>query len=375
MKPHRIQGDLIHGRFSMAALDASGTEPRWNLIIPAGKYHGPTLAPVGGSYEFTREMFAAMVENWKANGSFRIPVRWGHEHEQNEDPAKAKELDRKAGNIIDLRATDAGLEGLTAWNDAGHRDVTAGEFDGWSAEFSMRHLNRLTGEVGGPLLSGVALTNRPFFNLMPPVAAAAVIPTEPTPQHPENVMNEEQLKALRASLGLAADADVSTILAAARKPAVLPDAVITAAVKPVQEQVIALTAALEVEKTKGLERDVDAQILRAKAGDGKTGRAIPELIAATAKDIAKSKGLKASEDFLAALPLSVPVVAIGHDSKQEDGNVSATAAQKELDALVAEKIKGGLNFKDAHRAAGRERKDLADLAFAVSPTTAANAEN
>ena len=48
-------------------------------------------------------------------------------------------------------------------------------------------------------LAGVALTGDPYFHLMPPVAAAEVKPTEPTPQHPENVMNEEQLKALRAN--------------------------------------------------------------------------------------------------------------------------------------------------------------------------------
>ena len=213
---------------------------------------------------------------------------------------------------------------------------------------------------------------------MPPVAASQQT-TEPTPQHPENVMNEEQLKALRASLGLAADADVSTILAAASKakalPASVPSEVITAAVKPVQEQLAASDKRVAKLEADLLERDVDTAIEAGKRGDGKQGRAItPELrgfIVATAK----TGGLDEAKKLIAALPLTVPMTAIGHETKQEDGKVSAAAAQKELDELVAAKMKGGLSFKDATRAAGKERKDLADAAFTVPTTHAATAEN
>ena len=106
-------------RCASKPLDASGTGPKWNLVIPMGTYHGPTLAPLGGKFTFTAEFFNELIANWRANGSFRVPTRWGHEHQRNTDPAKAKDLDRKAANLIDLRVTADGLEGLTDWKPRG----------------------------------------------------------------------------------------------------------------------------------------------------------------------------------------------------------------------------------------------------------------
>ena len=82
-------------------------------------------------------------------------------------------------------------------------------------------------------------------------------------------------------------------------------------------------------------RDVDALVVKAKMGDGKTGRAIPDLLVATAKDIAKTKGLKASQDFLEAIPLTVPTQAVGATGSTEP--LTASAASEQLKA-EAEKL-------------------------------------
>lgn len=371
--------ETIRMRFAAGSpLDASGAGPKWNVLIPMGTYHGPTLAPVGGKFTFDAAFFNELIANWKANGSFRIPVRWGHEHDRNNDPAKAKDLDRKAANGTDLRVTAKGLEVLTDWNTTGRRDVTAGEFDSWSAEFRMRHLNRLTGEVGGPLLTGVGLTNDPFFNLMPPVAASAgAESTDPTPNQ-EQQMTPEQLKKWALSLGLSADATAEQCISASNErvtaaearisaAATVPSEVINAAVKPVQDQVIALSAALEVEKNKGLERDVDAAIEAGKRGDGKMGRAITAelrgFILATAKG---AGGLAEAQKLIAAIPASIPMKAIGIESAAE-GGISASAANEKLNSIANElQAKGD---KAPMESAMRSYPELAKAARSLSTAT------
>lgn len=377
-------GETIRFRFSASApLDASGDGPKWNVLIPMGEYHGPTLAPLGGKFNFTAEFFEQLVANWKANGSFRVPVRWSHEHEHNTDPAKVRDLDRKAANITDLRVTASGLEAFTNWNASGKRDVESGEFDSWSAEFRMRHLNRLTGEVGGPLLTGVGLTNDPFFNLMPPVAASAGADSTDTNPNQEQQMNPEQLKKWALSLGLSADATIdqcvacsnakiadaeARVLASAKN---VPAEVITAAVKPVQDQVIALEAKLKAEQDKGLERDVDAAIEAGKHNDGKMGRAITaelrEFIMATAKSPA---GIDGAKKLIAAIPASVPMTAVGHNGGGEsDAKLSADAAQEKLmktrDQILADG-KGSISRSAALEKAILTNPELANAARSVA---------
>lgn len=164
-------------------------------------------------------------------------------------------------------------------------------------------------------------------------------------------MNEEQLK-LRASLGLAStatDAEVLTAqtkqsaeLAALKASAAAKSdaAVITAAVKPVQDELAAVKASLEAEKSKGLERDVNALIATAKQGDGKTGRAITEPLIARAQKIAATEGLKASEEFLLALPLTVPTAAVGQ-AGTTDAPLTASSASAQLATEVEKLTKEG----------------------------------
>lgn len=338
------RGEVLLGGFAGATLQKPGAEPKFNLVLPKGKWHGPNFAKLGGSIDITDAMIAEIVANWEAAGKPRLPIRWGHEHLHNDDPAKQALLDRKAGNLLELRATDAGLEALTAWNELGAKDIEQGAFDAWSPEWYPSHVSRKTGETRGWWLSGVALTGDPYFHLMPPVAASTTS-TEPNPQHRSNTMNEEQLKALRAKFGLAADATVEQINAkidALMASAKTPTAeVITAAVAPVQAQVAELQKKLDEEKAKGLKRDVDALVAKAERGDGKTGRSFKgeggQLLIATAGKIAKDEGIEAAEKFLNALPLTpgLSITAIGVDTKDQDG-LSAAAANEKLNVIANE---------------------------------------
>lgn len=350
---------LLRCRFSSAPLDASGSEPKWNLVVPLGTFHGKTyqtLAPLGGKFDFTKAWFEELIANWRAAGSFRVPVRWTHAHARNDKPELERDLDRKAASLVDLRVTDRGLEGLAAWSEAGRKDVESGEVDGWSAEISFRHENRLTGAIGTQILTGVALTNDPFFNTMPPLAADATPTPSDSPAAKDTTMNEEQKK-LRAQYGLAETATDAEVLAAATKQGteiaklkadskpvglsaadvkIAADAAAEAALAPVKLQ-------LKAAEEKALSLEVDALIATAKAGDGKMGRAIvtdkvkPTLLKLIASESKREDGMKAAKDFLDVIPLTVPVTAIGTTGSVETGlNMEAAkvAYETELDTLI-----------------------------------------
>ena len=112
---------------------------------------------------------------------------------------------------------------------------------------------------------------------MPPVAAA-VLPTDQPAEQEQSPMNEEQLKQLRASLGLAADASVEVVLKAASqvtadvrtlKATAEKQPTLTAAVQEaVKAAVEPLNAQLKAADAKLLELEVTGLIATAKRGDG-----------------------------------------------------------------------------------------------------------
>lgn len=351
----------------------------WNQLFPKGTWHGANLAPIGGSITIDDSMLEEMVANWRAAGSPPLPVYKTHGHlDEDVSPLERAELSKAFGYLTDFRVTAQGLEAKTEWTPAGKAMVDAGEFAFWSPEWQPRHRDRRTGEVKGWWLSGTALCSDPFFNEMPPVAASAddAETTDTNPQHRSNTMNEEQLKQLRASLGLAADASVDTILKAAAETATLkasaPTAdVITAAVAPVKAQVESLTAELAKRDAALLERDVEALVATAKRGDGKQGRAINDVLVATAKKLAKDS-LKAAEEFLQALPLTVPLAPSGVAGEAEAPLTAATAKEK-LDAIADGLIKTGTKRGLAMEEAIRANPELARVAQQLTAVNAKSA--
>lgn len=347
---------ILRAQFSTAF--AAG---KWNTLFPRGTWHGANLAPVGGSINLDSGILEEMVANWEAAGRPRLPVRVTHRHLDDDVPAKDRpELEKAVGWLTDLRVTAQGLEAFTEWTPAGKAAVDGGEFAFWSPEWQPRHRDRRTGDVKGWWLSGTALTNDPFFNEMPPVAASTS-PAETTePNQQEQHMNEKQLEALRASLGLAADATVEQVLKASAelrsenatlkaeavklKASNTPAEVITAAVAPIKAQVDSLTAELAKRDAALLERDVNDAVAKAKRGDGKMGRTITEKLVAHAMRVAKSDGLAGAVEFLEAIPASVPTEPLGAPTKGDGTTLTASAAQAKLDAFAADlRAKGEKN--------------------------------
>lgn len=336
----------------------------WNLLFPRGTWHGENLRPIGGSITIDDALLEEMVGNWRAAGGPPLPVYKTHAHLDADVTALERvELSKAYGYLTDFRVTAEGLEAKTEWTPAGKAMVDGGEFAFWSPEWQPKHRDRRTGDVKGWWLSATALCSNPFFDSMPQLAAEQMPPvaasaddaesstTDPT--HKEQHMTKEQLEALRASLGLAADATVEQILAASSKlvserdtlkaeaeklKASTPTAeVITAAVAPIKEQVASLTAELAKRDAAILERDVDALVAAAKRGDGKSGRAINDTLVATAKKLAVSGGLTEAQAFLEALPLTVPLTASTPPAPVGDGApLTVDAAQKKLMARAEE---------------------------------------
>ena len=359
----------------------------WNQVFPRGTWHGANLAPIGGSITIDDAMLSELVANWDAAGRPPLPIRKTHQHlDPDIKPLERLELERAYGFLTDMRVTAEGLEVKTEWNAAGKAEVDSGSFAFWSPEWQPKHRDRRTGEVKGWWLGGVALCNNPFFdsmppvaaaNEMPPVAAAVVVPTEPTIK--EQHMNEEQLKVLRASLGLAADASIDTVLKAAadqaKKVTTLTASntteVVTAAVAPLKAQVETLTAELAKRDEALLSRDVDAAVAEAKRGDGKTGRAIPPTLVAHALREAQRGGLKAAVEFLEALPLTVPMSAVGVPG-DKDAVITAQSAHEKLLVLADANVKAGITGAAAMETAIRNNPELARVAQALNHPTSQN---
>lgn len=358
---------------------------KWNVLFPRGTWHGANLKPIGGSIDLDSGLLEEMVANWQAAGKPKLPVRKTHRHLDDDVPAVDRPaLERAFGWLTDLRVTAQGLEALTEWTPEGRTEVEGGAFAFWSPEWQPRHVDRRTGEVKGWWLSGTALTNDPFFNEMPPVAAA-VLPTDP-PAALENPMNEEQLKQLRASLGLAADASVEVVLAAASKlgadvkalkASVEKQPTLTAAVQEaVKAAVEPLNAQLKAADSKLLELELAGLITTAKRGDGKLGRAIvdekvkPVLSKLVATESSREEGLKVAAAYLEAIPCTVPMQASGYGTRDE-GKLTASAANEKLTRIADElRAKGVPNSMEQALLANPE---LAKAARAL--TLAVNQEN
>lgn len=328
----------------------------WNLLFPKGTWHGENLRPIGGSITIDDAMLEEMVANWRGASAPPLPVYKTHAHlDEDVSALERAELSKAYGYLTDFRVTAAGLEAKTEWTPAGKRMVDEGEFAFWSPEWQPRHRDRRTGEAKGWWLSGTALCSNPFFDSMPQLAAQEMPPvaasaddaeeksTEPTLTK-EQHMTKEQLEALRASLGLAADATMEQIIKASAdqraalvaSEAKLKDStptaeVITAAVAPVKAQIETLQAELAKRDAAILERDVEALVATAKRGDGKSGRAINDTLVATAKKLARGEGgLVEAKAFLEAIPMSVPLKATGVSGGDGEPLTAETAGKKLL---------------------------------------------
>lgn len=342
---------------------------KWSMLFPRGEWHGDNLEPIGGSITLDDALLREMVANWKAQHAPSLPVYFHHPPPIDEvPPEKRKEVFRAAGHIEDLRVTAEGLEARIKWSAEGQQAVDNDEYRFISPEWVPAHADRHTGDVKGWIVTGAALTDSPFFNEMPRVAAAVSSPTH----HPESGPAPQEQKHM----------DKKLICAALELPDTSTDDAVMAAIKSLftktkaateaEEKLTAAVGELETLKAAAgdksatvtklearivsLENEVvtrDAEKLAAKLIADR--RCLPAHKDAIVK-MARASGIKETENFFGAFPVS-PV----HQGEQgsnipapgntgtEGGAPDMKALQAKHDEAVDAKVKAGASVLSATR--------------------------
>lgn len=121
------------------------------------------LLPLGKVYlyghqetEITQEFLEKLVANFKAGYPHYKPfVNLNHESHE------------KYGEVVELEIADDGLYVTLELNEDGAMLYTSKKYEYLSAEIDLNYRDRNTGEEVGPVLIGVALTNRPAMPIPP----------------------------------------------------------------------------------------------------------------------------------------------------------------------------------------------------------------
>lgn len=358
-------------RGAMAPLRAAAVESKaWNLIFPRGEWHGPNLAPLGGSIAIDDGMLSEVVANWEAAGRPPLPVRITHAHLEEADPVKRLELERAVGLLTDMRVTAEGLEVLTEWAPAGVEAVRGGAWNFWSPEWLPEHTDRRTGEKRGWWLSGVALTNDPFFNSMPAVAASTALPPG-SPTGTQQKGQQMNYAKIAAALGMPEDSTEEAIVAECMKmkagmqpPAVMQASVTAAvakAIEPVQAQLKAAQQEAAQLKASLFARDVDGVIESAK----QKGFACDPMREAI-QLVASAKGLEAAKSLAESAP-KVPMQSMGVGGEKAT-TVTASAAEYEAAFSKYRAENPGQSLQSAVAAFHRANPTMAKALVASIPT-------
>lgn len=339
--------------------DAAGRV--WCQLFPLGKWARRDFPD--GALELTPALFEAFISNWRAGGSPALPVDYEH---REDGPA--------SGWIEDLRTGARGeLQGAIKWTDDAADDIKADRRRYLSPTWAMQHINRRTGDKGGPWLFGAALTNSPFFDSMPRVAASAASAAQPpTTSNTEALAGQEKRmdkKRICAALGLPEDCGDNEVMAAIEaacksRASACETEKLTAAVKTAVEPLEAKLKAAEEETAKlraeRVTEQAEALITEAKLG-GKPVEAMREFILAAAH----RDGIDAAKKLVAALPAgSLSTEEKGLNAKSDDGAEKMKAASVEyfakLEAFAKEQK---LPIASATRIFNRDNAELAKRAF------------
>ncbi len=139
--------------------------PEWIPLMPKpGEFSHPEY----GKIEITKERNQHFIQNFK-DGVYQNQLPINSEHKPDEHGAY--------GWITDMRLnTDGSIDGRTQWTDLGDDAVRKDRFKYISPEWFDEWTSKSTGETHQDVLSGAALTVRPFFkedSLRPLVANEA----------------------------------------------------------------------------------------------------------------------------------------------------------------------------------------------------------
>lgn len=346
-----------------AERDAEGRV--WCPLFPVGEWHRGDFP--GGKLELSASLFEEFIANWRDEGAPALPVDYEH-----------VEDDIASGWIEDLRiGASGGLEGAIRWTDAAASEIKADQRRYISPTWAMAHVNRRTGEKSGPWLYGAALTNTPFFDSMPRVAATAT-PVAETTQPPAakdtKKMTPELKKRLASALKCAEDCTDEELVAKCEASMSSMAASIGtvegkltashAEATKLQARNAELENLVKANEEALFERDFEA-VFTAGLNEGKAGLpAMKDTLKATAKALGKD-GLASVKTLIASMG-NVALKPVGVTGTEDDGSSKSASAQWQ--SLVDEKVKAGMSFSDASRAVNLEHRAVVEKAFTVTTT-------
>ena len=232
LTPSRIGTTIALLAFAPDTAAASiGDAPVWQQVATAGTFKGYR----GGELEFTfdKALFDRVVANFRRSPNYRVDangvgnndvIAWDFHH--------ASEMHATEGTIpisgtpaqgwIQELAVRQGQDGkvalwaLTRWLEPARSYVKEGRYKWASVSVVFDAVDAISGQVVGPLLTSVALTNQPFIEGMQSLAAdrQAAGRKQVLNMYVERADSPEQaMEQLRRMLGLPETADVVAVLA------------------------------------------------------------------------------------------------------------------------------------------------------------------
>lgn len=141
----------------------------WNQIAYEGEWNGHAAGP----FQFTREIFEAIVANFRRREE-GIPCLYGHPNDSVQAAAVGQ-----AGRVVDLRIGEdhkgrgASLEALIRFTERAASMVKAGELEHCSVVVGFESVDEVTGEDIGPELYELGLVVQPFLADMRPLQLSA----------------------------------------------------------------------------------------------------------------------------------------------------------------------------------------------------------
>jgi phage I-like protein len=150
----------------------------WNQVARLGSFKGHPQ----GEFEFTPQVFADIIRNFRATENREVPVDYEHTSETL-PPGTALHGVPAPAWVVDLEDRGAeGLWGLYDWKDPAAVDhIRAGRIKYVSPAVNFNATDKVTGEPIGARLTSVALTNHPFLDGMAPLVASENAPAQITP--------------------------------------------------------------------------------------------------------------------------------------------------------------------------------------------------
>lgn len=191
-----------------ASANDNATPAVWLEVAYEGSFKGHWM----GEFEFTRATFEQIVANFHAHpqyvtgaesatadditaGKFDV-VQWDMHH-ASEAPATSGEipvvgapaqgwvLDVRVGKRADGKAT---LEALTRWLDTARTYVRNGQYRWASVSVVFNAKDPESGEPIGAVLTSIALTNQPFLQDLPALAASIYRNEWPSNEGPKTIV-------------------------------------------------------------------------------------------------------------------------------------------------------------------------------------------